>query len=236
MVRLRPHISVNYQMSKQHRIYAAYEPSVAPLTLATILSKNRYLESSATVGHQDITNSVELGLESDWSVAIRSRCSFRVQSVKDNALFSELSSKPGWGLIYGEKTIIMIGLIEMVAKLTVNDYFAYGVLLRSAKDSFWGNRIPYSSPHEVNVKATHVFGSVASVSMDLKILGERYTDVTNINTIPGFVVLDVSGEYKPMDFLKFFVTVHNLTNTKYYIWNRYQEFPLTIHFAVQLNW
>lgn len=236
IVRLRPNLSVNYQLDSQHRVFVAYDPSIIPMTRATYLSRNRYFALSSNIRHKDITDAGEVGVESEWSETLQSKFIVDVHSMRDNAFFSPVQSQPGWVLVYGGRTTIVTARAEMVAKLTVNDYFGASLLFRSAEDSFLGKRLPYVPAMEGGCNVYHQFDFNARVGADIHFIGKRYEDTTSNTMIPGFVVLNITGEYTLLDYLKVSLGILNLMNSKYYLWKGYQEFPLTVHFAVQLNW
>ncbi len=236
LVRLRPHLMASYQITSKHRAYVSYEPMLIPMTMASSIQVNRFLSSASTVRHADVTNGGELGVESDWNRAIRSRVSFSVKSIEDLAMFSDLSRPGIWTLEYGGQKTIVTFCAEMFAKLESNDYFASNIKLRSTKDSFWGNRIPYIPAIEAGCYASHRFGAAIVASANVRFVGERKADLAGSATVSRYVVVDVSGEYTPLDFLKLLIEIKNLTDARYEIWRGYREFPLTIHVALQVKW
>jgi outer membrane receptor protein involved in Fe transport len=125
---------------------------------------------------------------------------------------------------------------EMVAKLKSNDYFASTIILRSTKDSYRNKVIPYVPTVEGSCSAYHKFGRTTAARIHLRFAGERKADLIEIVTLPQYVVVDISGEYTPFDFLRFTVGIKNLTGMRYEIWRGYQEFPMTMHVSLQIKW
>jgi outer membrane cobalamin receptor len=124
----------------------------------------------------------------------------------------------------------------MVAKFMSNDYFASTIMLRSIKNSLLGKRIPYFPLIEAGCRVSHRFKTAIVVSADVKFVGEQQTDFIEKSKISGYTVIDVSGEYGPLDFMKLSIGIKNLTGTQYKTWKGYQEFPLTMYVTVQVKW
>jgi outer membrane cobalamin receptor len=75
-----------------------------------------------------------------------------------------------------------------------------------------------------------------AVSADVRFAGERTTNLAGTATLSKYVVVDVSGEYTPIDFLRLTAGIKNLTDSQFEIWRGYKEFPLTMHVDVQIKW
>ncbi len=238
LVRLCPQLMASYQVTSQHRVYLSYEPIFIPMTLASNSIANRFLSTASIVKHEYVRDAGELGIESNWTEAIRSRVSLNVKSTSDLPMFSDSSRQGVWMLAYGGQARIVTFCAEMVAKLNSNDYFASNILLRSTNDSFFGAKIPYAPTIEAWCTAIHRFGPSMAVSADVRFVGKRTTDVagTDSLSISNYAVIDVSGEYTPFDFLRLAVGVKNLTDSQYEIWRGYKEFPLTLQVDAQIKW
>jgi len=239
LFRLRPHLIVSYPITSQHRVYVSYKPMVIPMTLASNIRVNRFLSAVSPIRHADVSNAGELGVESDWNEMVRSRVSFGVKSISDLTMFSEFSdsSRHGvWTLAYNEHVTIITFCAEMVAKFESNDYFASTIMLRSMKDSFLGKRIPYFPTIEAGCRASHRFRTTFVVSADVRFVGEQQADLIGRSTVSGYAVIDVSGEYAPLDFVRLSIGIKNLTDARYETWRGYQEFPLTMYVTVQVKW
>jgi hypothetical protein len=159
-----------------------------------------------------------------------------VKSARDLPMFSDSSRQGVWMLVYGGQARIVTFCAEMVAKLNSNDYFASNILLRSTDNSFLGGKIPYAPAIEVWCSAIHRFGTAAAVGADVRFVGKRTTDLAGIATLAKYAVIDVSGEYTPLDFLRFTVAIKNLTDSQFEIWRGYREFPLTLQVDAQIKW
>jgi hypothetical protein len=236
LFRLRPHLAVSYPITSQHRVYMSYKPMIIPMTLASNIRVNRFLSAVSSIRHTDLSNTGELGVESDWNEMVRSRVSFGLKSISDLTMFSDSSRQGVWTLAYNEHVTIITFCAEMVAKFESNDYFASTIMLRSMKDSFLGNRIPYFPMIEAGCRASHRFRTAIVMSADVRFVGEQQADLNGRSIVSGYTAIDVSGEYTPLDFLRLSIGIKNLTDTRYETWRGYREFPLTIHVAVQVKW
>jgi hypothetical protein len=238
LARLCPNLTVSYQMTSLHQVYMFYEPVFVPMTLQSSMIVNRFLSAASTVKHEYIRDAGEIGIESNWSEAVQSRVSLNVKSARDLPVFSDSSRQGVWTLAYGGLATIVTFCAEMVAKLNSNDYFASNILLRSANDSFLGGKIPYTPAVEVWCSAHHRFGTSMAVSADVRFSGKRTTDFagTDSLSISSYAVIDVAGEYAPVDFLRITVAIKNLTDTQFETWRGYKEFPLTMQLDAQIKW
>ncbi|MGD0037480.1 MAG: hypothetical protein ABSC53_09335 [Bacteroidota bacterium] len=238
LVRLCPQLMASYQVTSQHRVFVSYETTFIPMTLASNIIANRFLSAVSIVKHEYVTGAGELGIESNWTEAMRSRVSLNVKSARDLPMFSDSSLQGVWMLAYGGQARIVTFCAEMVAKLNSNDYFASNILLRSTKDSFLGGKIPYAPTIEAWCTANHRFGPSMAVSADVKFVGKRTTDIagTDSLSISKYAVVDVNGEYTPFDFLRLTVGIKNLTDSQFETWRGYKEFPLTLQIDAQIRW
>ena len=236
LLRLHPHLMASYQITSRHRVYVSYKPILLPMTLALNVQTNRFLSTNSTVRHADVTNAGEIGVESDWNESVRSRVSFSVKSMQNLAMFSDSSRQGVWTLAYGGQTRIVIFCAEMFAKLTSNDYFGSKILLRSTKAFLWGEQIPYLPAIEGGCYASHRFGTNISASADVKFIGERKANFVGKAIVSSYAVMNVKGEYTPLDFLSVSLAIKNVTNARYEIWRGYREFPLTMQADVQVKW
>jgi hypothetical protein len=151
-------------------------------------------------------------------------------------MFSDSSNQGVWILAYGGRAIIVTFCAEMVAKLNSNDYFASNILLRSTNDSFLGGKIPYTPAIEAWCSAIHRFGTEAAVSAAIRFEGERTADLAGTAMLSKYAVVDVSGEYAPLNFLRLTAGIKNLTDSKFETWRRYREFPVTIQIDARIKW
>jgi Outer membrane receptor proteins, mostly Fe transport len=236
LFRLRPHLMVSYPITSQHRVYVSYMPMVLPMTLASNIRVNRFLYAASPIRHTDVSNAGEIGVESDWNEIVRSRVTFGVKSINDLTMFSDSSRQGVWTLAYNEHVTIITFCAEMVAKFESNDYFASTIMLRSIKDSFLGKHIPYFPTIEVGCRASHRFGTAIVVNADARFVGEQQADLIGGSAVSSYAVIDVSGDYTPLDFLRLSIGIKNLTDARYEMWRGYREFPLTMYVAVQVKW
>ena len=236
LFRLRPHLTVSYPMTSQHRIYVLYKPMIIPMTLASNIRINRFLSAASPIRHTDVSNAGEIGVESDWNEIVRSRVSLGVKSISDLTMYSDSSRQGVWTSVYNGNVTIITFCAEMVAKFESNDYFASTIMLRSIKNSFLGKRIPYFPLIEAGCRVSHRFKTAIVVSANVRFVGEQQTDFIEKSKISGYTVINVSGDYAPLDFMKLSFGIKNLTDARYETWKGYPEFPLTMYVTVQVKW
>ena len=236
LFRLRPHLTVSYPITSKHRMFVLYKPIIIPMTLASNIRVNRFLSAASSIQHTDVSNAGEIGVESDWNEMVRSRVSFGVKSISDLTMYSDSFRQGVWMSVYNGNVTIITFCAEMVAKFESNDYFASTIMLRSIKNSFLGKRIPYFPLIEAGCRVSHRFKTAIVVNADVKFVGEQQTDFIEKSKVSGYMVIDVSGEYAPLDFMKLSIGIKNLTDTQYKTWKGYPEFPFTMYVTVQVKW
>ena len=233
---LRPHLTIRYPITSQHRVYVSFKPMVIPMTLASNIRVNRFLSAVSPIRHTDVSNMGELGVESDWNEIVRSRVSFGVKSISDLTMFSESARQGVWMTAYSGHVTIITFCAEMVAKFESNDYFASTIMLRSINDLFLGKQIPYFPLIEAGCSVSHRFKTSVMVSAVVRFVGEQQADLMGRSTVSGYTAIDVSGEYAPLDILSLSIGIRNLTDARYETWRGYREVPLTMYITVQVKW
>ncbi len=236
LFRLYPHLTASYPITSQQRVYVSYKPMIIPLTLASNIRVNRFLSAGSPIRHSDVSNAGEIGIESDWNEMVQSRVSFGVESINDLTMYSD-SSRPGvWTSAYNGDVKIITFCAEMVAKFESNDYFASTIMLRSIKDSFPGEQIPYFPTIEAGCRASHRLRTAIVVDADVRFVGKQQADLIGRSIVSSYMTIDVSGEYTPLVFLRLSIGIKNLTDARYETWRGYREFPLTMYVTVQVKW
>ena len=71
----------------------SFDQMFVPMTLASSLLSNQYLSASSVIRHEFVSGGGELGVESLWTEAVRSRMAFHVKSARDLPLFSDSSAQ-----------------------------------------------------------------------------------------------------------------------------------------------
>ncbi|MFZ1976397.1 MAG: tetratricopeptide repeat protein [Bacteroidota bacterium] len=230
-----PQCRLSFALSSIQTIFIAYAPDVDKTTFSSLLEINRYLPASISFEHTVVSDRGEVGVESQWSDGLKSRVTAGVESSSDYLFFAQ-SPQGVWEVIPSGRTTLLTFRAEMVAKFLANDYFASGIILRSAENSTFGSSLPYKPKIEWTGLAEHRFLSVFKISTTFRLLGSRRSDILNEEYLPAFFVLNVSGEYYLLQTLAMQLDLMNVTNKRYELWRGYQEFPLTCSIGLKYRW
>jgi TolA-binding protein len=232
---LLPQCRLSYALSPEQTIFASYMPDVDKMTFSRLIETNRYLSTSTLFEHTVVSNRGEIGLESQWNPAIRTRIAAGVESSSNYILFAK-DTMGVWNAVPSGRTTLLTFQAEMVAKFTANDYFASGIIFHSMNSSYFGSTLPYSPKFEWNGLAAHSFSSDLKASANFRLLGRRTTEFGSDDHLPAFFVVNISGEYALLRTLQVRLDVMNVTDTRYALWDGYQEFPFTCAIGLRYWW
>ena len=232
---LFPQCRLSFPFSSGQTIFTAYTPCVDKTTFSRLLEINRYLPASISFEHTVIPVRGEAGIESQWSDGLQSRIAAGVESSSDYLFFAQ-SPQGVWEVIRSGRTTLLTFRAEMVAKFLANDYFASGIIFRSAENSTFGSSLPYKPKIEWDGLAEHTFLPVLKVSTTFRFMDTRRWEIGNEEYLPAFFVLNVSGEYYLLQTLVMQLDLMNVTNKRYELWKGYQEFPLTCSIGLRYRW
>ncbi|NNG27566.1 MAG: hypothetical protein HKM87_08570, partial [Ignavibacteriaceae bacterium] len=95
-----------------------------------------------------------------------------------------------------------------------------------------GSLIPYQPETRATLTYGYDFKNGFNGEATLEYVSGRFTNLANSNSINAFFNAALKIEYKFKSQILFSVQVTNLFNTKYYLWERYQEKALDLIFGV----
>jgi TolA-binding protein len=233
---LCPSVDIAYQINEQHRLIGDFSSRIEPVNLGRLIKENQYLSASAGVTPTNIKGVIELGLCSEWTSRWQSKVSIQYSAMEKYPYFSDSNGSGVWNLTYGGETRILTFLTEMVAKLTVNDYFCSSIQLRSSEDSFWGKELPYFPLLEAGCRASHEFGEHLTLEADAKYVGNRNGAFTGNVKVSEYVLINTRVDYRILETAILALSIKNLMNSTYERWLGYQELPRTISASIQIQW
>jgi outer membrane receptor protein involved in Fe transport len=236
IVRIKPQVFASYSLIPKYRLFVSYAPEVVPMSLSKILETNRYVSAFTAIQNQDITHAGELGVEALWTDDIRSRAAIRVHSISDYGVFTDSVTKGVWDVQYNGRATIVSFVIETFATLTRNDYFSSSFELQSLHHELYGNNVPYIPSLEFSGYYVHEFTPQISGILTAHCVGKRDADVNGTATLPAYLTIDMQGKYSVLNWLNVKFEIENLTNTKYDVWQGYQEFPFMLLAGCSVQW
>ncbi len=231
---LYPWLTVSTDLLSPHIFYVRYYPYGQFVSLKKMIDINPYATTKILIEHPMITNNAEVGVQSYYSTNLYSNIFVSLQSVKKYPAFYE--ERTGvWSTNYRNKVTLLTFVGELVAKLTVNDYFSSKILIRNQTRTN-GGTIPYIPTYEIQSLWIHSFSSSLKSYVYLWSIGKRNIDVTTSIKLPSFVKIDVRGTYDILNYLRLYAEIQNITNSNYRLWNNYNEEPLKAVVGIQFQW
>ncbi len=123
---------------------------------------------------------------------------------------------------------------EMSYKFTGSDLITANLALEQAKHE--SNKFePYSIPLKILLNYHKKWLEKLGTQFGIYYIGQRYTDLNNLNTLPGYIDLRIRADYSVNDMFLVYCNLENLFNQEIYIWNGYKERGVFISAGVLLK-
>ncbi len=236
MVRMYPHITVDYGIDTRNVLIASYEPAVKAASFSTQVFANRYLSGLSKLRHADDQQDATLALESIWSEATSTRLSVHVQSMLDYPLYADSLSQGVWQLAYGGRTTLASFSAEVFAKFASNDYFSGTFTANASNNSLISSTVPYLPTIEVGASYSRQFTTQWTGIARLTLIHQRNDNVVRISTVPSILLVGLRCEYRFYRQATAFLDIQNLLNEQYEYWKGYQENPFVLSAGIALRW
>ncbi len=116
--------------------------------------------------------------------------------------------------VFNIKAEIDVKVDENLCFLSIFNYYNYSLdILQN----------PFYKPEaELNLRASYKFNSKLNFGTELEFIGERYA--SSFSKLEPYMLLNLDAEYKLTNNIYAFININNLFNTKYEIWNGYQNY------------
>jgi outer membrane receptor protein involved in Fe transport len=195
-----------------------------------------YLSGQTTIRQSDLRQRWSGALRSDWSNLLSTRLSIAVENVGNRAYLSDTAASGVWTLAYsGDATVVTL-TGEVVAKLTANDYFVSGLLVRSAHHSDIGSEVPYEPEVEAGLVYRRRLGEAVTLSPSILVSSRRIASPSGIPKLPAIVRADLHAEWTRWNDVRLTLDLTNVTDQRIERWNGYRERPLTVTAGMELCW
>ena len=229
VAKVYPDIRANYRMSDMVSLYASFDGSVRQGSLEKIISEDQYVDGLLPL--IDTQNNLVFTVGSRLLVSDRFTLipQFGYRRAKNMPLFFSDSTNVT-RLTYSNNasiTSVSLSAEYRMENLSANLSLEYQ---KGTADSL--SSIPNLPPFDADLGLDYRFTPQLNAVAHFLFLSSRYSDLalTRKVTPVGLLDMRISYDFKFIDLpFQVFAGGNNLLNEKYYIWQGYQEFPLTLY-------
>ncbi len=235
VAKIYPALRASYRINPMISLFASFNGSVHEANLSNFISTDMYVDGYLplvnTQTNVDFIFGGRVAVTDDFVLTPR----LRIQNAKYYPMFVTGPMNVST-LLYAGKAEIMS--ISLTGRYTAGDLSAQ-VMLRYRKTSADSlSSIPNVPDFDGNVGATYRITADLKANADLQFLSRRYSNMalsTKLNPV-GLLNFRVTYGFN-ISTLPFeaFAGGNNILNEKYFIWQGYREFPLTLYIGLSAN-
>ncbi len=233
-----PDINATYRIDKTLSLFARFHGKVTRRSLSSILASDRYVDFGlpivSTQDYADLTLGGNLVVSDELTLTP----SVRVQGARYLPVFvcpeltvqSAPAASADNSLMYADRATVYSGSIS--ARFKEGNLSASGDLTFQSGKTNALSSIPNLPPVALNLKGTYMITPEFAASADFLFLSARYSDFALSEKVDPAARLNFRLSYDVRIArlpLEIFAGGNNVLNQKYFIWQGYQEFPLTLY-------
>lgn len=229
VAKLYPDLRANYRLNDRVSLFAGFNGSVRRATLAGFISSDRYVSGSlallSTQNRADFSLGSRIELRNDF--VVMPEIDFR--SVYNYPLFFSDSTNIS-RLMYAGKADITS--LSVTASYTLDRLYSDLTLRYQAGTADSLSSIPNLPGFDANLGATYRITNEFVARASFLFLSSRYADLALSHKLDpvGLLNFRVSYDFRIAERpFQVFAGGDNILNEKYFIWQGYQEFPLTLY-------
>ncbi len=228
IAKIYPDVRVDYKLNGNVAFFASYEGTIRQPTLVSLMSIDRYVDaSSALLSTQDyavITLGSRVGISNTVSLTPQ----FSASLSRDYPMFVSVPDNSSY-LVYADRATLLSFAVR--ANYIAENFNADATLQFQRGTTSTLSSIPNLSPVNFEMNLGYEFVPHLTLHVQMLLLSQRYADLTLTDKVSSAGLLDAGLSYDvkigtlPIEF---FVDGKNLFNQRYFIWQGYQEFPLSL--------
>ncbi len=228
IAKLYPDVLLDYKLSSDLSLFAGFSGSVHESDLSGFLSADRFVDGPVFLRNTQTYASVTLGSRIGTLSSLTLIPEINYKAFKYYPLFVSYQLNNSQ-LVYAESAKIFSVSVTAAYR---EEYFSAGVTARFRKgETDLLTSIPNLPPFDLNVSASYEFTQSFVARGWFLFLSSRYSDPALTRRLDPVGLLHFRLSYytkiATLPFT-FFIDGMNLLNQKYFIWQGYQEFPLTL--------
>ncbi len=228
IAKLYPEISADYRVTGMVSLFGRFSGHIRESQISGFLSQDRFVAVPMTLrntqNYADATLGGRIGVLS--SVAIIPELNFQASKFYPVFVSYPLNNSQ---LIYAQKATIFSA--SVTASYAFESFNADATLRYQKGSTDLLTSIPNLAPIEFNLSARYEFIPGLVAKGLFLFLSSRYSDTTLTTKLDPVGLLDLRLSYSTTIAaipFTFFANGKNLLNQKYFIWQGYQEFPMTL--------
>lgn len=219
------------EISENLVLLAEYSPMAEFLTSGKLLRENNYFNPQTYTSFVvKKSNAFKIVLKYEFDKYFQVDGGFRYFSSNKYPYFTNLNNTGVFELAFTDAKNYN-GFVNLLFHLGPYGIF-YGSLDYHQIKNSDGSFIPYHPKYKATLNYGYDFKNGFNGEATLEYLSGRFTDIANSNSLKSFFIAALKLEYKFKSQIMIWAQVTNLFNTKYYLWEEYQEKPLDLIFGV----
>ncbi len=232
VAKIYPDVRANYRINGTVSLFAGFNGTVRDAGLSEFLSTDRYVNGLVSLINTQDNSDFTLGSTIAFDNGLRLTPRFDLRNSKYLPMFISDRTNESRLVYAGKATITSFSLRAEY----VLGAFSSGMPFQYQKgtaDSL--SSIPNLPPFNIELGAEYEITPQVAASAKFLFLSSRYTDLALSDKLDPVGLLDLRVSY---DFgiaglpIEIFVGGNNILDQKYFIWQGYQEFPLTLYIGV----
>ncbi len=232
VAKIYPDVRANYRINGMVSLFAGFTGTVRDASLSEFLSTDRYVNGLVSLINTQDNADFTLGSTIALDNGLRLTPRFDLRNSKYLPMFISDQRYESRLAYAGKATITSFSLR---AEYTLGGFSSDMTIMyqKGTADSL--SSIPNLPPFNIELGAEYEITPQVAASAKFLLLSSRYADLALSDKLNPVGLLDLRVSY---DFdiarlpIEIFVGGNNILDQKYFIWQGYQEFPLTIYIGV----
>ncbi len=232
IAKLYPDLRANYKLNSDVSLFAGFYGTVDEANLLNFVSTDRYVDGwlalRNTQRYADFTLGSRVALSNELVVTPQ----FNIEALEYYPIFISTAINNSQ-LIYANKATVFS--VSVAVKYTKENFSGDATLRFQTGTADSLTSIPNLPPVDLNFGAAYKFTPQFTLRGWFLFLSKRYSDLALTNELGAVGLLNLRLSYSTKVStlpLEIFVEGKNLLNQKYFIWQGYQEFPLSLFIGV----
>lgn len=242
--KIYPDLRANYFINEKLTLLAKFSGEIREESITNMLSADRYVDASFPL--RDMQAYVDASVGAHWFVSnglsltptinILASRFYPIFFSRPSSAEGDTITQSGNGLSYADNAVVFT---TSVSAIYIDDSFTAGLDLNARVDRADSlTAIPNVPDISMTIVGSYSIMPRVQLKGSLQILSDRYADLNLENKLGSVFLLDLHLGYD-LNFgqlpIEIFADGKNLLNEKYYIWQNYQEFPLTVSVGVTVK-
>ncbi len=236
LVQLYPQAELKYYVSDGLTLFAWTAPGAIRNSARIMLKENPYLDSRLAIRHQEVTTDFTGGVSVRLTERARGRILISFQRSRNYPAYVDADRDGMWEVSYDGKVRILALTTDATLRFTENDRLTGSIRIVETENSLTGDPVPYIPSTMVLATYDRRIASGLSIQGSVRYVGSRTVDPSATRRLKSYIQADVRGEYYFSRFMGLYLSVENLFDEKYSIWEDYTARPFYVEAGLTVKW